>query len=165
MFRAYQTRPLPSPPTRLVAPPLRFAFLQDGSLQLDSRYGCTEPFLSTPDDARDAMDTCGVFYYLSTSYSETSTIASVKIGEQASDKTTSPIYIYICVWCFACCGFLCFLSPSTERCRQSNPTVDTVAVLILPIKRIIGDRNKNSFERVPVPGMSMTARGSNEPHF
>lgn len=48
--------------------------LQDGSFELDSRYGCTEPFGSSPDDS------CGVFYELSTSSDEKSTIASVKIG-------------------------------------------------------------------------------------
>ena len=57
--------------------------LQDGSLDLDSRYGCTEPPEPSPDDTRAERNTCGVSYGLPRSTGGDHTIASVKIGEPA----------------------------------------------------------------------------------
>lgn len=62
---------------------------QDGSLELDSRYGCTEPFESDIFDSRDAADTCGVIYELSASSDEALTIASVKIGGRKTYRKTN----------------------------------------------------------------------------
>lgn len=66
---------------------------RDGSFELDSRYGCTEPFLSTPDDSRDAMDTCGVSYELTASSADTSTIASVKIALHPDSISTLTVSV------------------------------------------------------------------------
>eukprot|EP00904_Undaria_pinnatifida_P008259 jgi/Undpi1/4563/HiC_scaffold_18.g07917.m1 len=56
---------------------------RDGSLELDSRYGCTKPFEESSDDDDDAWwrrTTCGVYYELSVAYPEVSTLASVRIA-------------------------------------------------------------------------------------
>lgn len=55
--------------------------IQDGSLELESRYGCTQPSMKEEDDDYDqALNTCGVAYDIAESYDTPSTLAAVKIG-------------------------------------------------------------------------------------
>lgn len=55
---------------------------QDGSLELASRYGCTQPsFEQDDDDSEEDPDMCGVEYSIAQSYLTPSTIAAVKIGD------------------------------------------------------------------------------------
>ena len=53
---------------------------QDGSLDLESRYGCTQP-QPIDDDDYVWRKSCGVNYLLLDEYPDTVTIAAVKIGE------------------------------------------------------------------------------------
>lgn len=55
---------------------------QDGSLELASRYGCTQPSFEQENyDDEEDLDTCGVEYVIAQSYLTPSTIAAVKIGD------------------------------------------------------------------------------------
>ncbi len=57
---------------------------QDGSLDLESRYGCTQPERPEFDDDLSSNYTpmsCGVDYGLSADYGDKKTIAGAKIGE------------------------------------------------------------------------------------
>lgn len=56
--------------------------MQDRSLDLDSRYGCTEPSGPSSDDEGTPENVCYVTYGLSTATSDTQTIASVRIGQR-----------------------------------------------------------------------------------
>lgn len=55
---------------------------QDGSLELGSRYGCTQPAIEVDDDDyAQKMHMCGVEYAIAEWSLTPSTIASVKIGD------------------------------------------------------------------------------------
>lgn len=58
---------------------------QDGSLDLDSRYGCTEPPEPSREDRRADRDTCGVEYKLPGFIRAMGTIASIRIGEPGDE--------------------------------------------------------------------------------
>lgn len=70
---------------------------QDGSLELDSRYGCTQPFfeMESDDDYMPGPDVCGVSYDIAESYLTPSTVASVKIGDMCC------WYLYVGLCCLS----------------------------------------------------------------
>lgn len=67
---------------------------QDGSLDLESRYGCTQP-QGYEDDDRD-VDPCSVRYRLDTSYSDTVIIGGVRLGQMIHIPTGPTLRSWSC---------------------------------------------------------------------
>eukprot|EP00904_Undaria_pinnatifida_P008258 jgi/Undpi1/4562/HiC_scaffold_18.g07916.m1 len=66
---------------------------RDRSLDLDSRYGCTEPSGPSSDDEGTPENVCYVTYGLSTATSDTQTIASVRIALHPESTRTLTIMV------------------------------------------------------------------------
>lgn len=60
--------------------PTAKTFLQDGSLDLNSRYGCTQPEFSDETDPLD-LGYCGVMYQLDSTYSDMFALGGARLGQ------------------------------------------------------------------------------------